>query len=75
MSATLTDNFNPRAVSGRGPNCTPEQARHFLQDLRAAYQSLSPAECIAIKGMVSQSAQMQFTREMNEENECFESVC
>lgn len=44
----------------RGPHCTLEQARELLEGLRAAYQSLLPAEQIMIRSMITESAQPQF---------------
>jgi hypothetical protein len=38
----------------RGPHCTLEQARELLEGLRAAYQSLLPAEQIMIRSMIAQ---------------------
>lgn len=53
----------------RGPHCTLEQARELLEGLRAAYQSLLPAEQIMIRSMIAESAQPQFARETKVDNE------
>ena len=53
----------------RGPHCTLEQARELLEGLRAAYQSLLPAEQIMIRSMIAESAQLQFAPETKEDNE------
>jgi len=53
----------------RGPHCTLEQARELLEGLRAAYQSLLPAEQIMIRSMIAESAQPQFAPETKEHNE------
>ena len=53
----------------RGPHCTLEQARELLEGLRAAYQSLLPAEQIMIRSMIAESAQPQFAPETKEDNE------
>ena len=52
----------------RGPHCTLEQARELLEGLRAAYQSLLPAEQIMIRSMIAESAQPQFAPETKEDN-------
>lgn len=57
----------------RGPHCTLEQARELLEGLRAAYQSLLPAEQIMIRSMIAESAQPQFAPETKEDNE--EAAC
>lgn len=51
------------------PHCTLEQARELLEGLRAAYQSLLPAEQIMIRSMIAESAQPQFAPETKEDNE------
>ena len=66
MRATLTKEFSLGASLDHGPNCTQAQARQLLEELRAAYQLLLPAERSVIEGIVSQSARMRFTQEMSE---------
>ena len=53
----------------RGPHCTLEQAREMLEGLRAAYQSLLPAEQIMIRSMIAQIGATQFAPETKEHNE------
>ena len=49
---------------GYGPQCTREQARQLLEELRAAYQSLSPAERNLVKSVIGQVERAQFMQEM-----------
>jgi hypothetical protein len=57
-----------------GPACTREQARELLEGLRAAYQSLPLADRSLIKGLIHQTRRAQGLTEMDQENECCESV-
>jgi len=65
MHTTVNLEFGTGPIPRRGPHCTPEQARELLEGLRTAYQLLLPTEQIVIRGIVAQSAQTQFTQEMN----------
>lgn len=49
---------------GHGPHCTRQQARQLLEDLRAAYQSLSTAERGLVKSVIAQVERAQFVLEM-----------
>jgi FixJ family two-component response regulator len=60
--------------AAHGPHCTCEQARELLEGLRAAYQSLAPAERGLVKNMVWHAGRKQLMQEMEEEKECFESL-
>ncbi|HUM05110.1 MAG TPA: hypothetical protein VLT90_06595 [Terriglobales bacterium] len=50
---------------GYGPHCTREQARQLLEELRLAYQSLSPAGRGLVKSVVAQLERAQFLQEMD----------
>jgi hypothetical protein len=60
--------------AAHGSHCTWEQARELLEALRAAYQSLSPAERGLVKNLVLQVGRKQLTQEMEGEKGCFESL-
>jgi hypothetical protein len=53
---------------------TREEARQLLEDLRAAYQSLSLAERSLVRNAVQQKGRAHLSREMSKEHECFESA-
>jgi FixJ family two-component response regulator len=57
--------------SGPRPRCSREQAARLLEELRAAYQSLSQAERDLVKTVVWQMERTQYTQEMKQEKECF----
>jgi hypothetical protein len=65
MHTTINLEFGTGPIPHRGPHCTRKQARELLEGLCTAYQSLKPAERIVIRDIVAQSAQTQFTQEMN----------
>jgi hypothetical protein len=67
MNDTTNTGFDAGPQTGRPPRYTLEQARELLEGLRAAYQSLLPAERIVFRGIVTQAARTQFAHEMNEE--------
>ena len=56
------------------PQCSIEQARELLEALRSEYQSLSPVERNAVKGLIGQAQRKQLRQEINGERECFESL-
>jgi len=56
------------------PHCSRERARALLEALRAAYQSLSPAERGLVKSMIGRAQREHVMQEIDEERECFESV-
>ncbi len=64
MHTTVNFEFATEPTSGRGPHCTPEEARELLEGLRTAYRSLLPFERVVIRDVVAQSARTQFTQEM-----------
>jgi len=68
MDTTVNIEFGTETTPGSGQHCTPEQASELLEGLRTAYQSLLPSERIVVRDIVAQSAQMQFTQEMNARN-------
>jgi hypothetical protein len=56
------------------PACTRVQARELLEGLRAAYQSLSPAERGLVKDLIGQAHRASDIAEVDRESECCESV-
>jgi FixJ family two-component response regulator len=78
MADALCQNMMPSLIQpiepALGPHCTREQARELLEALRAAYQSLSPADRGLVKNLVSQMERRQLLQEMEQEKRCFESV-
>lgn len=65
MHTKLKLEFGTEPSPRRSPHCTPEQARELLEGLRAAYQSLLPAERIVIRDIVAQATRQQLAQEMN----------
>jgi len=61
MTPQLIGKLEDRPV----PHCTREQARELLEGLRAAYQSLSPAERNFVTCIIWQAGRAQLMREMD----------
>lgn len=56
------------------PQCTRQQARRLLEELREAYQSLSPAERGLVKAAIAKAQRAEVLQEIEQEQECFGSA-
>lgn len=54
MHTTVNFELTTEPTSGRGPHCTPEEARELMVGLRTAYRLLLPSERIVIRDVVAQ---------------------
>jgi hypothetical protein len=66
MPTTVELEFGSGPIARCRPHCTPEQARELLEGLRAAYQSLLPAERIVVRNVLAQLSRTQPTPEAEE---------